>query len=484
MKKKNIKKQNSSNAKKKYIQGGIVLGIFLLIFGLSYAFFTIVLNGTKKVKITTATMLLRMVDKDGNDIYTLDDSYSENSSYAINLENQVPISDAEGLSQEGFTFSVINEGTIPTNYKLTIVDDIENTLGDSNIKYSLEEKDYYDKDSDVFQGITRNLKPVGTINYQRPGVYGRTHNFGYKTLDTLDNRVLDEMTILPNEKIEYVLNIWVDESTGNEAMNKNFEAHIRLDGSQTKPIYSGSAGDTVDYDYYPDGTLIFSGTGKMSNVVIDLNNDNFTEISNNGTAFTDITYKVLKDKGFDFEEVTVDNYNNYELTAGNATFFLTDYFEVCTEDEILGNTYAFCDEDLRNVQEDYGIEKTAQVYNALKDYRLNRVVVYEGITSISGVALSDIGNKMVSLPTSLTSLTEGALLSTMLMDIVIPENVSEITSIDRNNPTIDMSWWAEEAGDYTNRIYVYNTKEYVDNNWDPYWYNESYRDRNEVIYLK
>ena len=436
-----------------------IIGMFILVFGITYAIFQITLNGTKKVKIKTATISLRMVDKDGNDIYTLDDSYSENSSYAINLENQVPISDAEGLSQEGFTFSVINEGTIPTNYKLTIVDDIENTLGDSNIKYSLEEKDYYDKDSDVFQGITRNLK---TLDSHFDGLRYVITN-GYTTLDTLDNRVLDEMTILPNEKIEYVLKIWLDESATNDAMNKNFEAHIRLDGSQTKPLYSGPAGDNINYDYYPDGTLIISGEGEFKNATCDDDND-FLTIENNLNPYVDITYKILSENGIETEPLSVENYNNSNIKSlrvlGGSALLTKGLHDEYPEEDLLqsGGNFSYSE----RIGELIGFLTPAErttINNILKDYKINRVVIGEGITKIGYQSLRGSGGYMISLPTTLEEIEPFSFYDSTLYDLVIPENF-DLSTIEYFIDTV--SWFTRaDFIQYKYKLHFYNTEENV-----------------------
>jgi len=58
-----------NNKKKQIIKIAGLIGLFLLVFGLSFALFTVTLNGTKKNRITTGTLSLELLDKNGNPIY-------------------------------------------------------------------------------------------------------------------------------------------------------------------------------------------------------------------------------------------------------------------------------------------------------------------------------------------------------------------------------------------------------------------------------
>ena len=51
-----------NNKKKKVIKVLGLVGLFLLVFGLSYALFRITLTGRKKTRITTATFNLELLD--------------------------------------------------------------------------------------------------------------------------------------------------------------------------------------------------------------------------------------------------------------------------------------------------------------------------------------------------------------------------------------------------------------------------------------
>ena len=128
--------KNSKNNKIIKVLG--LVGLFLLVFGLSYALFRITLTGKKKTRISTANFNLELLDKDGNDIKKTDNNEYE---YEINLENAVPESDEEGISQEGFAFKLRNSGDVAASYTLYLdnaeLEDGENRLDDQYVKYSL-----------------------------------------------------------------------------------------------------------------------------------------------------------------------------------------------------------------------------------------------------------------------------------------------------------------------------------------------------------
>ena len=95
-----------------------MIGLFLLVFGISFALFTVTLNGTKKNRITTGNMSIKLTEMDGTVISTTGNDYKTSTSYMINLENQVPMSDAEGKETEGYQFKLVNDGTADARYRM------------------------------------------------------------------------------------------------------------------------------------------------------------------------------------------------------------------------------------------------------------------------------------------------------------------------------------------------------------------------------
>ena len=77
----------------------IALALVLLIGG-SYAWLSVTLKGTKKVRIEAGT--LSLVLDEGN---------------AINVSDSVPMSDADGLATDAYTFSLQNNGNVTSEYR-------------------------------------------------------------------------------------------------------------------------------------------------------------------------------------------------------------------------------------------------------------------------------------------------------------------------------------------------------------------------------
>lgn len=205
------KKRNT----KRYIAIGGVIVLFILMFGLAYAIFTVTLNGTKKVKVKSGTLDLRLVDNDDN--YIDDLNPNADYGYEINLDNAIPEPnyDVEANENNQFIFKLKNEGTIAAKYSISLEDleleSGEERLDDSFVGFSLS----YSK---KINGITRNYIIDGVIS-------------------DLENRVLDLGVIPINETYTYTLTLWLEDDAitsenQQDAMNKVFSAHLKVDGVQ------------------------------------------------------------------------------------------------------------------------------------------------------------------------------------------------------------------------------------------------------------
>ena len=191
--------RNKEN-KKKILKVLGLIGLFILVFSLSYALFRITLTGKKKTKITTANFKLELLDKDNHSIEKNSNNAYE---YEINIEKAVPEEDEEGLKREGFIFKLKNSGNVPVKYTIYL-DDVELETGeerllDQYVKYSLIKND----------------------NEKEPSL-----------LNDLTDRKLDTGVINKGEINEYELKLWVDYNAGNEAMNKVFDTKLRVVGEQ------------------------------------------------------------------------------------------------------------------------------------------------------------------------------------------------------------------------------------------------------------
>ena len=208
--------------KKKVLKVLGIVGLFVLVLGLSYALFRMTLVGRKKAKITSGILKLELLDENNNNIEKTSDNQYE---YEINMENAVPISDEEGLKQKAFKFKVKNSGTLAASYTIYL-DDIpleegENRLNDKYVKYSL-------KKNNVYRDPTTLKSSENLVEYNKIG------------------RKLDIGILNPNNINEYELHIWVDENADSEAINKVFNAILKVDADQFLPITNIVSGSLAD----------------------------------------------------------------------------------------------------------------------------------------------------------------------------------------------------------------------------------------------
>ena len=217
-----------------------VLGLvtlFIVVFGLSYALFQVSLNGIRKVRIKSGKLELQLLDSNDRPIYITNSNTT--TSYEINLDNQVPIDDETGLSTTGFTFKLKNTGNISAKYKIylddNILEDGEDRISDSYIRYSLTKNNSSDK--------AKNLISLGTN----------------------PNRKLDVGIINDNEINIYTLKIWIKESADNNAMDKTFSTTLRVEAIQfLDPITTFKDG-TMASDLCSKGILKeYSAENKIS----------------------------------------------------------------------------------------------------------------------------------------------------------------------------------------------------------------------------
>ena len=139
----------------------------------------------------------------------------------IHLVNAIPVTDEEGLTQVGYTFTLENTGKIDSSYEIYL-DDLpleegQNRMRDDFIKYQLVKND---NEVDL-----QLLDQTGTA----------------------PNRVLETGTIAPKTKYTYMLKMWIDESATNEVMETMFKGQLRIEAMQEmgKSLYTEIAKSAV-----------------------------------------------------------------------------------------------------------------------------------------------------------------------------------------------------------------------------------------------
>ena len=305
---------------------------------------------------------MQLLDENDSPIYVT--GQNSTSSYAIDLEDQVPVSDETGLETVGFTFKLENTGSIDARYTIYL-DDValsqnETRIDDQYVKYSLTKNNTESSPALLSTTVVEN------------------------------ERELDTGIIREDDANTYTLKIWIDEEATNEAMDKVFNATLRVDGVQyvaPPPSEYGekiaekeiSEGITATY-YQPEGTGYNSNNPvkRMSNV----------KKMDNETRYEGGTL-VISGSG-----TVADNDLSIQLFLG----------------------------DVQSI-EDLPDEDGHAVYK----YNPTNLVVEEGITGIGDSAFGWIKSiTNVDLPYSLVSIGKSAFGSTSISEIYLSGNIQEI----------------------------------------------------------
>lgn len=186
-----------SNKEKWIIGGAVLVSVFIVVFGVSYAW----LQNQEKGKTNTliSSDLSLILQKEAN---------------AINLIDAYPVLDKDGLKTKEHTFEVVNNSTIDINVivKLLPDNDAVNTCKQNN------------------GGVNCKIIPITSIRYGL-SVNGATPIVG--NLGT-NNNVLTTMRLAPGDinKASYSLRIWLDQSAANESDSAFYYGKIEVTGEQ------------------------------------------------------------------------------------------------------------------------------------------------------------------------------------------------------------------------------------------------------------
>jgi len=207
-----------------------IIGIIVVALATSYALFNI--NVTKD-KINKIVM--------GNLELSINDSNNTFTDGKIVVNNMVPMKDATGMVQDGYSFTLTNTGSIDAGYSIFIDDVVVANLP---------------------SGITGRLDN-SKVRVNLTNITTNTSNT--YTLSSLTDRKLETGTLDAGDTNSYVLRIWLDYTAGNESQNKYFAAKLRVDSVQKNSIIPSTIETcqgcrylhTADtYNYGPNGTTL------------------------------------------------------------------------------------------------------------------------------------------------------------------------------------------------------------------------------------
>ncbi|MGN0973482.1 MAG: leucine-rich repeat protein, partial [Bacilli bacterium] len=234
------KENNKVTNKNKILKITALLGLFLLVFGISYALFKVTLEGTKKNRIKTAEFGLILTDKDG-----IKEEDLPEGSMGVNIDNAVPMSAQEAIDTlEPYEFNIKNTGSIPVDYELYIETSDTTTLNANDIKYSLTRTDtgeilsfnYYNYDLVDYTTESNAYEPWSMENPSDLIPFVNTTLLSNVQTIKEDKTMykIDLGTIGPGQEQKYSLKMWIPYAAGDSAMGKTFEGNLKLYGYQPK----------------------------------------------------------------------------------------------------------------------------------------------------------------------------------------------------------------------------------------------------------
>ena len=217
----------------------------------------------------------------------------------ISLNNTYPVSDTKGLTTTPYTFTIKNTCTIDAAYDVTLNTITTNTMQKSWIKYAIHKSD--------------ETKPTEGINLSTNENYNTaTEELGVQNLDesiiiesgTLKGRSDSETD--DGESVTYNVYLWMDETTGNEAMNTRFEGSINVISSATtivptaaETILAKGETDELKFDNTEDNNLRYIGANP--NNYVSFNNELWRIIGvfnniDDGTGTKETRLKIIRNE--------------------------------------------------------------------------------------------------------------------------------------------------------------------------------------------
>ena len=217
----------------------------------------------------------------------------------ISLNNTYPVSDTKGLTTTPYTFTIKNTCTIDAAYDVTLNTITTNTMQKNWIKYAIHKSD--------------ETKPTEGINLGTNENYNTaTEELGVQSLDEsiiIESGTLKGRSEAPTddgESVTYNVYLWMDETTGNEAMNTRFEGSINVISSATtieptaaETILAKGETDELKFDNTEDNNLRYIGANP--NNYVSFNNELWRIIGvfnniDDGTGTKETRLKIIRNE--------------------------------------------------------------------------------------------------------------------------------------------------------------------------------------------
>ena len=211
-----MKKKKTNDVKKFLIKRAYIFSFFILVVSAisllnlslnTYALWYETNNQPSDNLISTGCFNINFNDLD-----------EEGNSTSIQLLNSYPISDTTGVKLKPYKFTLKNICNIKGEYRVVLSKLSNSDLDNTFLRYTFNKTD---------GAIVVNQMPLESttgLDKSTESVINERNN--PKTI--VDNYVLEEGYIEPNEEITYELRIWLNEEADNTQMDKIFEGVVSV----------------------------------------------------------------------------------------------------------------------------------------------------------------------------------------------------------------------------------------------------------------
>ena len=270
-----------------------IIGVLMLLIGVSFAAFSSDLAGTKIQGMQTGCLKVEMTDNG-----------------SVNMTNEAPISDEAGLAKTPYTYTLKNTCTTDAFYTATInVMDSSNLENISKIKVALE------GDSYLAPTIESNLEEMASVDTSETGI-SKTYK-------------LDEGYLKKGEEKTFNLRTWIDYDVTSITGSIENKVIVLSEAREGQAIEYNT--NTSGYDVLKEQTILtevnYQEVAEESGIVRVEEDDNvkyyFRGNPNNNLTFGGLNFKVLStnnDGSINLvlnDTIGTSTYSNIETTLNN-----------------------------------------------------------------------------------------------------------------------------------------------------------------------
>ncbi len=135
---------------------------------------------------------------------SLDITFHEETGDKVTLTRVTPVTDAVGLSSQSYTFTIKNNMTIPVDYTIKLVDDLEMVFEDNCGEIEMP----------------KDIIRVAIKSEEKTEIY---------TLSELEDGVLETDKIKPLDEEEYTIRVWTTQNTTLQAgSTRHYHGKIQI----------------------------------------------------------------------------------------------------------------------------------------------------------------------------------------------------------------------------------------------------------------